>query len=80
MSYEQFCSILQLRNQVFVLQDMPKHIQGTKAQITWLQNRTQRARHIFVSPSSNGLSLTMVRHMRRFHVYISKICHAQNGH
>ena len=47
MSYEQFCLLFGQKDQVFVPQDMPRHIQGTKTPTILFEKQTRRARQIF---------------------------------
>ena len=44
MSCEQFCLLFGQKDQVFVPQDMPRHIQGTKTPTILFEKQTRRAR------------------------------------
>ena len=57
MSYEQFCLLFGQKDQVFVPQDMPRHIQGTKTTTILFEKQTRRARQIFAPVYSKYLNI-----------------------
>ena len=58
MSYEQFCLLFGQKDQVFVPQDMPRHIQGTKTPTILFEKQTRRARQIFAPIYSKYLNIS----------------------
>ena len=57
MSYEQFCLHFGQKDQVYVPQDMPRHIQGTKTPTILFEKQTRRARQILAPIYSKYLTI-----------------------
>ncbi|SER15903.1 hypothetical protein SAMN05421690_101048 [Nitrosomonas sp. Nm51] len=65
MCYVQFCLFFGQKDQVFVPQDMPEHIQGAKTTIILSEKQTRRARQIFDECLFKHFEQTFIKNLPR---------------